>query len=298
MIEKCSFGSLFFSPKCRGLLRWWTKSNRTNSIVYLSDLWKNGLHRESSIRSLGTGAFGHVHRSLMSDLLFNAKRWTFWYVHHFRILKRSLIHSLSFKGLTIEDFTSHLSIEHNRSGRGYDTPQALRGRRVPHSNHRTGGINQTRNRRQMTPNTVTMLSNINPLLSSLPHDQVAGSNSQIRDLDPITELLSQLRRHQNTNQSTLSSNSFTNANSNPLHLHLDRNNFRGSALRQVFDRSSADIVVRRHNQASLNQQTIAQSNLNSNGAGLSYLLMDTSTNQLNSTSGQTVSNSNNLTNQG
>ena len=150
----------------------------------------------------------------------------------------------------------------------------------------------------MTPNTVTMLSNINPLLSSLPHDQVAGSNSQIRDLDPITELLSQLRRHQNTNQSTLSSNSFTNANSNPLHLHLDRNNFRGSALRQVFDRSSADIVVRRHNQASLNQQTIAQSNLNSNGAGLSYLLMDTSTNQLNSTSGQTVSNSNNLTNQG
>jgi len=204
--------------------------------------------------------------------------------------------NVELSALTIEDFTSHLSVEH-RSGRGYDTPQALRGRRVPHSN-RAGGVNQSRNRRQITPNTVTMLSNINPLLSSLPHDQTtAGSNSQIRDLDPITELLSQLRRTQNPNQSSLSSNSFSNAN--PLHLHLDRNNFRGNTLRQVFERP-AEIVVRRHNQASLNPQTISQSNLSSNGASLSsYLLMDTSNNQLTSTSGQPVTNSNNLiTNQG
>lgn len=191
-------------------------------------------------------------------------------------------------GLTIEDFTTHLSIEH-RSGRGYDTPQAssLRGRRVPHTNR---SVNPTRNRRQITPTAVTMLSNINPnpLLSSLSHDQAGGSNSQIRDLDPITELLSQLRRSQNS----LASNSFSNANSNPLHLHLDRNNFRGNTLRQVFERpAAADLMARRHNQTISNQ--LNQPNLT--GASLSYLLMDTSINNNNqvTNAGQIVPNSNN-----
>lgn len=203
-------------------------------------------------------------------------------------------------GLTIEDFTSHLSIEH-RSGRGYDTPQAsLRGRRVPHTNR---GVNQTRNRRQITPTTVTMLSNINPLLGSLPHDQAVGGLSgaaggqisQVRDLDPITELLSQLRRSQNASQSALSANSFSSASPNPLHLHLDHRSFRGNALRQVFDRPSAnDIVVRRNNQAALSQQANQSSLAAAHAGSLSYLLMDSSASQL--TDGQSVPNSNSLTN--
>lgn len=127
-----------------------------------------------------------------------------------------------------------------------------------------------------------MLNNINPLLSSIPHDQLTNSSSQIRDLDPITELLSQLRRSQNASHN-LSSQSFNQTN--PLHLHLDRN-FRGNTLRQVFERP-AEIVVRRNQQQQLNQQTTQL-----NGTGLSYLLMDTA-NQL---IGNLVPN--NLTNHG
>lgn len=186
-------------------------------------------------------------------------------------------------------------MEH-RSGRAYEqtsqASSALRGRRGPHTNR--SAVNIARNqRRQLTPTTVTMLSNIsniNPLLSSLPHDQLGNqnSNSQIRDLDPITELLSQLRRSQNA--SHLSSSNYNQTNSNPLHLHLDRNNFRGTALRQVFERPS-EVIVRRNNQTILNQPNATQ--LNSNGIGLSYLLMDSTL-----TGNQTVPGSNNLTTQG
>jgi E3 ubiquitin-protein ligase KCMF1 len=134
-----------------------------------------------------------------------------------------------------DDFAAHLALEH-RNLRDWEEPQTtIRGRRAPHP---TRGMNSSRSRRSQMP------FNSTPGLSSL-------SPGNRESMDPIAELLSQLsgvRRAANLGQSHSAQ-----LQQLQMHLQLDRNS--PSSTRQSTTRAPIERVIRRHQQASQNQQS-------------------------------------------